>query len=77
MDMSTPRMNSTAARAAYDPRYDPLVAPHPGQGTDYAPTYWVATAGEPPADDGPIRGARSSRLHRPTRRTARACRPSR
>ena len=41
------------ARAAYDPRYDPLVA-HAGHGQDYAPTYWVATAGTPPADDGPI-----------------------
>lgn len=38
----------------YDPRYDPLVADTPGTGRDYAPTYWVATAGEPPADDGPI-----------------------
>lgn len=42
--------------AAYDPRYDPLVARHPGNGVDYAPTYWVATAGTPPADDGPIGG---------------------
>ena len=40
--------------APYDPQYDPLVAPHPGQGRDYAPTYWVATAGAPPEDDGPI-----------------------
>jgi len=40
--------------AAYDPRYDPLVDRHPGQGRDYAPTYWVATAGAPPADDGPV-----------------------
>lgn len=57
MDMSAaPPMTPTTARAAYDPRYDPLVAPHPGQGVDYAPTYWVATAGTPPADDGPITG---------------------
>jgi len=42
-----------AAAAPYDPLYDPLVKP-PGQGQDYAPTYWVATAGEPPPDDGPI-----------------------
>ena len=40
--------------APYDPRYDPLSAPHPGRGVDYAPTYWVASAGAPPADDGPI-----------------------
>ena len=38
----------------YDPSYDPLVANDPGQGTNYAPTYWVGTAGEPPEDDGPI-----------------------
>ena len=42
------------APAPYNPTYDPLVAPHPGHGQDYAPTYWVATAGPPPADDGPI-----------------------
>ena len=44
----------TGALGAYEPRYDPLTAPHPGRGTDYAPTYWVASAGPPPADDGPI-----------------------
>ena len=38
----------------YDPTYDPLVSPGPGQGKQYAPTYWVATAGTPPPDDGPI-----------------------
>jgi glycine/D-amino acid oxidase-like deaminating enzyme len=42
------------ALAAYDPQYDPLVAPHPGHGRDYAPTYWVGTAGAPPEDDGPL-----------------------
>ena len=40
----------------YDPRYDPLVADDPGTGRAYAPTYWVASAGAPPPDDGPIRG---------------------
>ena len=40
----------------YDPQYDPLIAPDPGAGRDYAPTWWVASAGMPPADDGPIRG---------------------
>lgn len=39
----------------YDPQYDPLVDRTPGHGRDYAPTYWVGTAGTPPADDGPIR----------------------
>lgn len=42
--------------AAYDPRYDPLVDATPGRGRAYAPTYWVDTAGAPPADDGPVRG---------------------
>ncbi len=40
----------------YDPGYDPLVAPNPGRGQQYAPTYWVATAGAPPEDDGPVTG---------------------
>lgn len=40
----------------YVPTYDPLVDRHPGHGTAYAPTYWVASAGAPPDDDGPIRG---------------------
>jgi glycine/D-amino acid oxidase-like deaminating enzyme len=43
-------------RAPYDPRYDPLVAASPGTGRDYAPTWWVASAGTPPEDDGPIAG---------------------
>ncbi len=42
------------ARAPYDPRYDPLVDRNPGAGRDYAPTYWVASAGTPPPDDGPV-----------------------
>ncbi|MBR0565441.1 FAD-dependent oxidoreductase [Azoarcus sp. L1K30] len=46
---------ATAASNPYDPAYDPLVSATPGQGRDYAPTYWIGTAGEPPADDGPIR----------------------
>lgn len=43
-----------AADRRYDPTYDPLVSPGPGQGRDYAPTYWIATAGSPPPDDGPV-----------------------
>ena len=42
------------ALAPYDPQYDPLVARDPGCGREYAPTYWVASAGTPPQDDGPI-----------------------
>ncbi len=51
MDMSTP---APTRLDRYDPRYDPLVDRSPGRGRDYAPTYWVASAGAPPADDGPI-----------------------
>jgi glycine/D-amino acid oxidase-like deaminating enzyme len=40
----------------YDPRYDPLVARTPGHARDHAPTYWTATAGAPPEDDGPLSG---------------------
>jgi len=38
----------------YDPQYDPLLAPDPGAGRAYAPTWWVASAGPPPEDDGPL-----------------------
>ena len=39
---------------AYDPLYDPLHSLNPGAGKDYAPTYWVASAGAPPTTDGPV-----------------------
>jgi glycine/D-amino acid oxidase-like deaminating enzyme len=45
---------SQAPFRPYDPQYDPLHAPDPGAGRAYAPTWWVASAGEPPADDGPL-----------------------
>lgn len=45
---------ATKPRSSYDPAYDPLVSATPGHGREYAPTYWIGTAGEPPADDGPI-----------------------
>ncbi|RDL46928.1 Gamma-glutamylputrescine oxidoreductase [Ensifer sp. M14] len=38
----------------FDPAYDPNRAANPGEGKDYAPTYWIATAGPPPVDDGPV-----------------------
>lgn len=41
-------------KASYDPRYDPIVDAGPGHNRDYAPTYWVGTAGPPPEDDGPV-----------------------
>ncbi|MDB5731612.1 MAG: dependent oxidoreductase [Variovorax sp.] len=53
MDISASHL---APQPPYDPRYDPLVARTPGHGRDYAPTYWVGTAGTPPPDDGPIVG---------------------
>ena len=41
-------------KASYDPHYDPIVDAGPGHNRQYAPTYWIDTAGTPPADDGPI-----------------------
>ena len=49
---SDPRAPATP----YDPAFDPLVSRSPGHNMQYAPTYWVASAGEPPPDDGPITG---------------------
>lgn len=34
--------------------YDPLTAAGPGLGAIHAPSYWAASAGEAPADDGPL-----------------------
>jgi len=56
MSLQDPVVDATAPLAPYDPRYDPLVARTPGRGTEYAPTYWVDTAGAPPPDDGPVQG---------------------
>ena len=54
--MDTHTLNSFSATQPFDPAYDPVVSKSPGQGRDYAPTYWIGTAGAPPADDGPVRG---------------------
>ncbi|MEM7635237.1 MAG: FAD-binding oxidoreductase, partial [Pseudomonadota bacterium] len=43
-------------KSSYDPHYDPLVDAGPGHNRDYAPTYWIGTAGTPPPDDGPVSG---------------------
>ncbi|WP_229884078.1 NAD(P)/FAD-dependent oxidoreductase [Roseobacter sp. MH60115] len=40
----------------YNPKYDPLKFKTPGMGVDYAPSYWVKTAGKPPEDDGRVSG---------------------
>ncbi len=51
---ATAERRATPPQNPYDPAYDPLVTATPGQGRDYAPTYWIGTAGAPPEDDGPI-----------------------
>jgi taurine dehydrogenase large subunit len=49
------KVEPTPSLAAYEPHYDPLVSDGPGHNQDYAPTYWIATAGKPPPDsDGAI-----------------------
>lgn len=52
-------MNASSASltaSPYIPSYDPLVSPGPGRNQAYAPTYWAATAGSVPEDDGAIQG---------------------
>jgi glycine/D-amino acid oxidase-like deaminating enzyme len=51
-----PQSHSSTLLSPYDPHYDPLVDATPGHGRGYAPTYWVASAGAPPPDDGPVTG---------------------
>ena len=56
--MSAAIMQTIAPRAGsvpYDPLYDPLKARQLGPRSDYAPTYWIDTAGPAPADGGPVR----------------------
>jgi glycine/D-amino acid oxidase-like deaminating enzyme len=50
----TTRTTADGARAPYDPGFDPLVSSDIGRNLDYAPTYWVTTAGEAPPHDGAI-----------------------
>ncbi|WP_336744216.1 FAD-binding oxidoreductase [Aureimonas altamirensis] len=40
--------------AAYDPAHDPVRDSGPGTNRNYAPTYWIGTAGTTPDDDGPV-----------------------
>ena len=40
----------------FDPLYDPMTASGLGPKSDYAPTYWIGTAGPAPEDDGPVTG---------------------
>ena len=52
MQGTTPRR----ARAPYNQKYDPVTDKSIGSGGDYAPTYWIGTAGPAPRDDGPVTG---------------------
>jgi glycine/D-amino acid oxidase-like deaminating enzyme len=52
--MEHPKRPKHWPKASYDPRYDPIVDAGPGHNRDYAPTYWVDTAGPAPEDDGPV-----------------------
>ena len=49
-EKATPRL----PKSPFNPRYDPLTDTNPGRNRDYAPTYWIATAGTFPEDDGPV-----------------------
>lgn len=40
----------------YNTKFDPLIDQGLKGNEQYAPTYWVATAGTPPEDDGPLLG---------------------
>ncbi|AUH32090.1 NAD(P)/FAD-dependent oxidoreductase [Paracoccus tegillarcae] len=40
----------------FDPHYDPMKARGLGPNSDYAPTYWIGSAGPLPEDDGPVTG---------------------
>ncbi|MDN2565579.1 FAD-binding oxidoreductase [Aquibium sp. A9E412] len=50
------QMQQLVAPLPYDPGYDPLLDRGPGENRAYCPTYWIDTAGPPPADDGRIAG---------------------
>lgn len=41
---------------SYNAQFDPLTSPVLQGNENYAPTYWVGTAGTPPEDDGPLMG---------------------
>ncbi|MFK4825982.1 NAD(P)/FAD-dependent oxidoreductase [Paenochrobactrum sp. BZR 588] len=52
--MNHQSQHSFQVREPFDPRYDPVTSKNPGYGRDYAPTYWIDTAGTPPQDDSPV-----------------------
>lgn len=47
-------MSSIKEFKPYNPFYDPLVDRNPGTGVGYAPSYWCATAGNMPENDGQV-----------------------
>jgi glycine/D-amino acid oxidase-like deaminating enzyme len=49
-------MDTGMVPSPYNPLYDPLVAATPAANQAYPPSYWAATAGPPPPDDGPVAG---------------------
>ncbi len=55
-------LQSVVSKDAGDVAYDPLKAPGPGRGLDHPESYWTATAGPAPADDGPLRGDREAEV---------------
>lgn len=56
MNAPLPQALNRPATAPYDPAYDPLVSDGPGHNRAHAPTWWAASAGAPPEDDGPVSG---------------------
>jgi len=49
-----PSFNPLFWQPLMDTNYDPLRAATPGTGLEHMPSYWTATAGPAPADDGPV-----------------------
>src|SRR4051812_37676818 len=50
-----PRLTPDSSRLTLS-HYDPLTATAAGTGLDYMPSYWTATAGAAPPDDGALSG---------------------
>ncbi|HEX7390035.1 MAG TPA: FAD-binding oxidoreductase [Acidiphilium sp.] len=54
--MSQVLSGSRATSVPYNPLYDPLAATTTASNQNYPPSYWAATAGPQPPDDGPVAG---------------------
>lgn len=54
LDLTPRPITTPSSQEPYNPCFDPLVSKRVGHAMAYAPTYWAATAGDPPPDDGPI-----------------------